>query len=61
MNEIIEWLDSPEGRQWSREHFRPIFNLVSVKDDVSLESEFHAFIWWSPLEYSDEQEEFEPA
>lgn len=34
--EIIAWLESPAGEQWSRaNHHRPGIGLVTLKDDTS--------------------------
>lgn len=45
---VIEWLESPEGEQWSRwMHEIPVRGnqLVSVVDDI--DGSNHAFIWYA--------------
>lgn len=51
MNEVVEWLESPEGEAWSRKHHRPgwfgprIF--FSLKNDIEYED------WEASLDYHD--------
>lgn len=36
---VIEWLESPEGQEWSRkkhEHARLDFQLVTIKNDMDV-------------------------
>ncbi len=49
MSDVIAWLESPEGMEWSRNaHCRPISSrpafLVTIKDDA-VSADYAAILW----------------
>ena len=42
MADIIGWLESAEGEQWSRAYHQRVYQLMSVKEDGP---PFQRFLW----------------
>jgi hypothetical protein len=46
MTEVIEWLESPEGEDWSKFVHEPTsYILASIKDDSELIMEHSVLVW----------------
>jgi hypothetical protein len=40
MSEILRWLESPEGEEWSRAKHRRVYALISIKDDYRVSERY---------------------
>lgn len=45
--EVVSWLESDEGQEWSHSHFSPITELVSVKEEY-LKNQIRVYVWYVP-------------
>jgi hypothetical protein len=52
---VVVWLESEEGRAWSRENFSRVTQLVTVKEDDLVHADPHpnpnvdAYVWYANI------------
>lgn len=51
MNDVIEWLESPQGTAWSHQRHEPLTFLLTAKDDVT---ESEDWLWYANHSWSTE-------
>lgn len=49
-SDVRTWLESPDGEKWSRNRHRPIWSLVTVKDDSSPDVDTTGYLWYAALQ-----------
>lgn len=46
-DDVVAWLDSPDSDKWRRQNFRPLYLLLTIKDQHSgsMLDDYWDFLW----------------